>query len=132
MLSTFDVGARSERAGATQTKMRGKLSDKEMTVEEWIELGRENSAIQKAATAISAFHNYVNKIRAGVSRVKMEPINVMIVDDHDTVRRGLAVFLRAFDYLQLVGEAANGLEAVNLCAELHPHVTGEENSHRPQ
>lgn len=54
--------------------------------------------------------------------VTMEPINVMIVDDHTTVRRGLAVFLRVFDDLRLVGEAANGLEAIDLCAEIHPHV----------
>jgi NarL family two-component system response regulator LiaR len=98
------------------------LSDQRLTLDEWIELGRENSAIQKAAMAIYTFHDYLNKIHAEVSMVKTEPINVMIVDDHETVRRGLAVFLRAFDDLQLVGEAANGLEAVNLCAEIHPHV----------
>jgi NarL family two-component system response regulator LiaR len=98
------------------------LSEQKMTVEEWLELGRENCAIQNAAMAICAFHNYRNKIHAEVSMAKMEPINIMIVDDHDTVRRGLTVFLRAFDDLQLVGEAANGLEAVNLCAEIHPHV----------
>jgi CheY-like chemotaxis protein len=98
------------------------LSYRKMTVEEWIELGRKNRTIQKAAVAICAFHNYKNKTLAEVSMAKIEPINVMVVDDHDTVRRGLAVFLRAFDDLQLVGEAANGLEAVNLCAEIHPHV----------
>jgi NarL family two-component system response regulator LiaR len=76
----------------------------------------------KAAVAICAFRNYRNNIDAEVSMAKMEPINVMVVDDHDTVRRGLAVFLRAFDDLRLVGEAANGREAVDLCAEIHPHV----------
>jgi NarL family two-component system response regulator LiaR len=98
------------------------LSERNMTVEEWIELGRENSAVQKAAMAIYAFHNYRKKINTEVSREEMELINVMIVDDHVTVRRGLAVFLRAFDDLQLVGEAADGFEAVHLCAEIHPHV----------
>jgi two-component system, NarL family, response regulator LiaR len=38
------------------------------------------------------------------------------------VRRGLATFLRAFDDLQLVGEAADGNEAASRCAETHPDV----------
>jgi NarL family two-component system response regulator LiaR len=50
------------------------------------------------------------------------PIRVMIVDDHDMVRSGLSVFLEAFDDLELVGEAADGEEAIDLCAEARPHV----------
>jgi len=50
------------------------------------------------------------------------PIRVMIVDDHDMVRSGLSVFLEAFDDLELVGEAADGEEAIRLCAEVQPHV----------
>jgi NarL family two-component system response regulator LiaR len=50
------------------------------------------------------------------------PIRVMLVDDHDMVRQGLAVFLQAFDDLQLVGEATNGSEALRLCAEHRPDV----------
>ena len=52
----------------------------------------------------------------------MDTIRVMIVDDHDVVRRGLAVFLRAFDDLELVAEAANGAEAIELCPKVNPHV----------
>ena len=51
-----------------------------------------------------------------------EPIRVLLVDDHDVVRRGLAVVLRAFEDLELVGEAANGVEAVERCAEIAPDV----------
>ena len=50
------------------------------------------------------------------------PTRVMIVDDHDMVRSGLAVFLETFDDLVLVGEASDGAEAVRLCAEVQPHV----------
>jgi NarL family two-component system response regulator LiaR len=50
------------------------------------------------------------------------PIRVMIVDDHDMVRSGLSVFLEAFDDLELVGEVADGKEAIRLCAEVQPHV----------
>jgi NarL family two-component system response regulator LiaR len=52
----------------------------------------------------------------------MESIRVLIVDDHLMVRRGLATFLKAYDDLELVGEAANGLEAVSSCAATNPHV----------
>lgn len=46
----------------------------------------------------------------------------MVVDDHDMVRSGLAVFIDTFDDLVLVGEASDGAEAVSLCAEVQPHV----------
>jgi NarL family two-component system response regulator LiaR len=53
---------------------------------------------------------------------KNNPIRVLIVDDHDMLREGLATFLRAFRDLKLVGEASSGVEAVHLCQELHPDV----------
>jgi len=43
-----------------------------------------------------------------------QKIRVMLVDDHNVVRSGLATFLRAYEDLELVGEARNGLEALNL------------------
>jgi NarL family two-component system response regulator LiaR len=49
-------------------------------------------------------------------------IRVMLVDDHNVVRSGLATFLRAYDDLELVAEAKNGLEAVKLCREKKPDV----------
>lgn len=49
-------------------------------------------------------------------------IRILLADDHDMVRRGLAVFLLAYDDFELVGEAANGLEAVEKCRDLHPDV----------
>ena len=51
-----------------------------------------------------------------------QTIRVMLVDDHNVVRSGLATFLRAYDDLELVGEAKNGLEALNLCHEKNPDV----------
>lgn len=49
-------------------------------------------------------------------------IRVMIVDDHQVVRQGFTVFLKAFKDLELVGEATNGLEAVQTCGEINPDV----------
>jgi two-component system, NarL family, response regulator LiaR len=51
-----------------------------------------------------------------------QAIRVMIVDDHNVVRSGLATFLKAYDDLELVGEAKNGLEALDLCRRKQPHV----------
>jgi NarL family two-component system response regulator LiaR len=49
-------------------------------------------------------------------------IRVMLVDDHDMVRRGLATFLMAKPDLELVGEAADGIEALEVCAQVMPDV----------
>jgi two-component system, NarL family, response regulator LiaR len=50
------------------------------------------------------------------------PIRILLVDDHDMVRSGLAVFLLAYDDFILVGEAVNGQDALEKCAELQPDV----------
>jgi NarL family two-component system response regulator LiaR len=51
-----------------------------------------------------------------------EPIRVMLVDDHDMVRRGLAAFLQIKSDLELVGEARDGTEAIELCPQVKPNV----------
>jgi serine phosphatase RsbU (regulator of sigma subunit)/DNA-binding NarL/FixJ family response regulator len=53
---------------------------------------------------------------------KPNPIRVMIVDDHDMVRRGLATILRVKADLELVGEASNGQEALHVCKRVQPDV----------
>jgi NarL family two-component system response regulator LiaR len=50
------------------------------------------------------------------------PIRVMLVDDHDMVRRGLAAFLNVKPDLELVAEASNGLEALAICERSTPDV----------
>ena len=52
----------------------------------------------------------------------VKPIRVMIVDDYTMVRRGLATFLKAYDDLQLAGEAESGEAAIQLCSEIMPDV----------
>ena len=46
----------------------------------------------------------------------------MVVDDHAVVRSGLTAFLQAIDDLELVGEAADGREAVQLAERIRPDV----------
>ena len=49
-------------------------------------------------------------------------ISVIIVDDHNMVRKGLTVLLQDFDDLEVIGEAGDGELAVNLCRQKCPDV----------
>lgn len=49
-------------------------------------------------------------------------IRVAIADDHAVVRHGLAKLLSTFDGMELAGEAADGAQAVALCAAEQPDV----------
>ncbi|MDF3303228.1 response regulator [Streptomyces tropicalis] len=51
-----------------------------------------------------------------------DPIKVLLVDDHQVVRRGLRTFLEVQDDIEVVGEAADGAEGVALAGELRPDV----------
>jgi NarL family two-component system response regulator LiaR len=51
-----------------------------------------------------------------------ETIRVMLVDDHQMVRNGLATFLLIHDDLELVGEAGDGEEALRVFEESRPDV----------
>ena len=52
----------------------------------------------------------------------MDHIKVLIVDDHTVVRDGLTAVLGRADDFTVVGEAQNGLEAVERALELRPDV----------
>lgn len=49
-------------------------------------------------------------------------IRVLLADDHAVVREGLRTFLELQDGLEVVGEAANGVEAVEQARRLKPDV----------
>ena len=49
-------------------------------------------------------------------------ISVLIVDDHQVVRRGLRTFLELQDDIEVAGEACDGLQGVELAAQLEPDV----------
>ncbi|QOR67273.1 response regulator transcription factor [Cytobacillus suaedae] len=49
-------------------------------------------------------------------------IKVLIADDHHVVRRGLLFFLKTQKEIEIVGEATNGKEAVELVEQLKPDV----------
>lgn len=49
-------------------------------------------------------------------------IRVTIADDHELVRSGIIRVLGVFKQIQIVGEAANGVEAVEMIEDLKPDV----------
>jgi NarL family two-component system response regulator LiaR len=51
-----------------------------------------------------------------------KPIRILLVDDHQMVRDGLRTFLSLKDDLEIVAEASDGQEALDLCAQLQPDV----------
>ena len=52
----------------------------------------------------------------------MDKIGVLIVDDHAVVRQGLRTLLELQEEIEVLGEAANGVEAVEKASELLPDV----------
>lgn len=52
----------------------------------------------------------------------MNPIRVMITDDHLIVREGLRLILETAEGIDVVGEASDGAECLRLVPELKPHV----------
>src|SRR4051794_32350356 len=50
------------------------------------------------------------------------PIRVLIADDHTMVRNGLMMILGSYPDMELIGQAVNGHEAVELGKSLHPDV----------
>ena len=52
-----------------------------------------------------------------------EPISVLCVDDHRLMREGITHILARYDDVRVVGQAANGQEATEMYARLHPRIT---------
>jgi NarL family two-component system response regulator LiaR len=53
---------------------------------------------------------------------EQSPIRVLVVDDHAVVRNGIRYSLLAYKDIELVGEAANGKEALRMCRGIQPDV----------
>ena len=52
----------------------------------------------------------------------MNTIRILLADDHGIVRKGLRLFLEQNPGMEVVGEAADGREAVSLAEKLHPEI----------
>jgi DNA-binding NarL/FixJ family response regulator len=51
----------------------------------------------------------------------VNPIRVLVVDDHAVVRRGVMGYLEVLDDVEVAGEAADGKEALERLTDLHVH-----------
>ncbi len=49
-------------------------------------------------------------------------VKILLADDHTIVRQGLKLILSSSGDLEVIGEASNGREAVELAGKLHPDV----------
>jgi CheY-like chemotaxis protein len=78
-----------------------------------------NPETQSAQASLLPKHS---SLRTDHSDPSPARIRVLLVDDHAMVRNGLTSVLRYNTDLQVVGEAADGLEAVALAATLRPDV----------
>lgn len=52
----------------------------------------------------------------------MEPISVLIADDHEIVRYGISTYLSSSDEIEIVGEASTGEECIRLFKEKDPDI----------
>ena len=52
-----------------------------------------------------------------------EPFEIVIADDHTILRKGLRALLSSDPNLKVVGEAADGREAIRCVEDLSPHLT---------
>ncbi|MCA1728662.1 MAG: response regulator transcription factor [Actinobacteria bacterium] len=50
------------------------------------------------------------------------PVRLLIADDHALVRSGLRLMLKREPGFEIIGEAGNGREAVELCRSLEPNL----------
>lgn len=55
-------------------------------------------------------------------RTGRKPVRVLIAEDHHLVRAGLRNLIKSFEEIKVVGEAADGREAIALVAKHHPNL----------
>lgn len=79
---------------------------------EYLKVSAQKSAFRSSSSDMSGTDPLEEKLR----------IRVLLVDDHALVRNGLSSVLRYHTELQVVGEAADGHEAVAMAAALKPDV----------
>ncbi len=52
----------------------------------------------------------------------MDKIRLLLADDQSMIREGLKSMLSTYDDIEIVAEAENGQQAIDLCSKLKPHI----------
>lgn len=89
---------------------------------EWDDHGKRSATNSIGLTPSSVLLGSPQTMTSTHVRKRDATIRVLLVDDHTMVRQGLRAVLDGYPDLALVGEAANGEEAVQLVDDLHPAV----------
>lgn len=90
--------------------------------------GEGTSAVIVVPSRRSASHELASQCAAreltlpGALTTRTDRIRVLLADDHPVLRKGLADLLTGHPELSLVGEAQDGLEAVEMALRLRPDV----------
>ena len=50
------------------------------------------------------------------------PVRVLVIDDHETMRKSMVTYLRAFDDIEVVADTSDPVEGLSMCESLAPDV----------
>ena len=88
-----------------------------------LEVTSEPGAEQRSAERAGAVANESRWSMTKGATVSKESIRVLVVEDHHVVRQGLVALLNVVDGLEVVGEAADGVEAIAQFRKHQPDIT---------
>jgi DNA-binding NarL/FixJ family response regulator len=63
-----------------------------------------------------------SSVRAGCGTVPEMPARILLVDDHESVRRGVRGLFTNNNSFEVCGEAQNGTDAIRMVSDLSPDV----------
>ena len=63
-----------------------------------------------------------SRIALGIEGLQVNPTQVLLADDHALVRAGIRALLSRIEGVEVIAEAGNGREALQLIRELHPDI----------
>ncbi len=62
-------------------------------------------------------------------RLNIQKCRVLLVDDHERIRDALRKLLASYEDIEIIGEARDGKQAVELVAACHPDVVAHGHQH---
>ena len=96
------------------------IPEQELLPEEQIQISGSN--VQETAAAPVHGTAAANGDAGAMGGTRSTRIRVILVDDHDVIRQGLSMLLSHYTDIDIIGEAADGEDAVQLARNLEPDV----------